>query len=159
MPGPQDAAPLLITARRLIVDADTPPIDDAAVLVDGTRIRDVGRRSEVKERSPSGHRHVDAGDRTLLPGLVDMHQHILNEGGGRHDPEGSRPRAIEQGVSNLHNALRSGVTTVRDAGSWDDELGRLMQRISRGELLAPRILPTGAPLTTPRGHAHWWGGE
>lgn len=151
---------ILVTAARVRVDADAEPIDDGAVLIEGDRIVDVLPRSQVT-LDPRATTVVDAAGLTVVPGFVDMHLHITTAGAGRLHEETDKPpdEAERQGERNLANALSWGVTTVRDAGSWDDVVLRLRDRAASGELVGPRVLPCGAPLTTPRGHLHWFGGE
>ncbi len=51
-----------------------PPIADAALLLDGPKIADIGPRREVK--APSGTKTTDLGDAILLPGLINAHCHL-----------------------------------------------------------------------------------
>lgn len=155
---------LVITASRVLADADAAPIDDAAIVVTGDRIIDVLPRTSDAVQSAltsSEALHVDWSGRTVVPGFVDAHLHITTRGAGRlHDEMGHDPEAaLENGAANLASALGWGVTTVRDAGSWDDEVLTLRDQTASGKLLGPRVLPAGAPLTTPGGHLHWFGGE
>jgi imidazolonepropionase-like amidohydrolase len=151
---------ILVTAARVRIDADAEPIDDGAVLIDGDRIVDVGPRSQIA-LDPRAATVVDAAGLTVVPGFIDMHLHITTAGAGQlHlEMDKSPDEAERQGERNLANALSWGVTTVRDAGSWDDVVLRLRDRAASGDLLAPRVMPCGAPLTTPRGHLYWFGGE
>jgi cytosine/adenosine deaminase-related metal-dependent hydrolase len=66
---------------------------------------------------------IDGTNRTLLPGLWDMHGHI-----GRWD-------AI------LHMA--AGVTGVRDMGNINDALLDLKTKVDQGTIIGPHIVPTG----------------
>ena len=55
--------------------------------------------------------------------------------------------------------VRAGITTARDlgGGAWL-ELG-IRDRIAAGEVVGPRLLCSGQPITCPGGHCHFWGGE
>jgi len=66
---------------------------------------------------------IDAGGRVLLPGLFDMHGHTGRWEGGLH--------------------LAAGVTTLRDMGNDNATLQQMLDETSRGELLAPQIVPAG----------------
>jgi len=67
---------------------------------------------------------VEAGGRVLLPGLFDMHSHVLPwEEGGLH--------------------LAAGVTTMRDMGSDNGTLQKLMAEERAGRILWPHIVPAG----------------
>src|SRR5687768_5539045 len=71
----------LITARRLIDGTGAPPVEDAALVVgeDG-RIVYAGPRAGAPTL-PSEADHLDLGDRSLLPGIVDSHVHLAFDGG------------------------------------------------------------------------------
>ena len=99
---------------------------------------------------------------TVLPGLIDCHVHMTL------DPSLFRPAdqlALAAGkvwAGMQHRALamvQAGVTTARDlgAGSWMEVA--LRERIASGDVVGPRLLCAGQPLTTPEGHCHFWGGE
>ncbi len=70
------------------------------------------------------NQQIDAGGRVLLPGLFDMHAHVVGRWGGGLD-------------------LAAGVTTVRDMGNDNATLQKLIDEIATGELLAPQIVPAG----------------
>lgn len=95
--------------------------DATTVVVEGERIVAVGRDGEVA--IPAGAEVVDAGGRTLLPGLWDMHTHVGELDGPLH--------------------LAAGVTTVRDLANDVDALAALRRSWDAGEALGPRVLPAG----------------
>src|SRR6266508_4032579 len=64
----------LFEGARLIVDADRPPIEDAALLVDNGRIVRAGRRQDVQP--PAGATRVDLRGKTVMPAIVDAHVHL-----------------------------------------------------------------------------------
>ena len=119
---------MLITARWLLTGA-TPPLQDAAVLVEGETIRDIGTRAWFAKRDISDIH--DLGDSILIPGLVNSHCHlelsalkgILPPGIGytawvkmlTGEMLGLTPQekkaGIEEGVRDL---LRGGTTTLVD---------------------------------------------
>ncbi len=66
---------------------------------------------------------VDAGGRTLLPGLFDMHAHESATGAPLH--------------------VAAGVTTVRDMANDNKFLADLIARIEAGKTLGARIVPAG----------------
>src|SRR5262245_35971215 len=70
---PQAAATLFVGAR-LIADADRPPIEDAAWIVENERIVKVGRRSEVQ--APVGAARIDLTGKTVMPVIVNAHGHV-----------------------------------------------------------------------------------
>ncbi|MBO0773306.1 MAG: hypothetical protein J2P35_17765, partial [Actinobacteria bacterium] len=67
---------LWLTGARLFDGTGGGLRDGAAVLVEDGVIRRVGRASEP---CPEGARLLDAGQRTIMPGLIEAHTHILSE--------------------------------------------------------------------------------
>jgi imidazolonepropionase-like amidohydrolase len=55
--------------------------------------------------------------------------------------------------------LRAGITTARDLGGGTFLELELRDRIHAGALQGPRLLCAGQPITSPRGHCWFWGGE
>jgi imidazolonepropionase-like amidohydrolase len=124
------------------------------VLVD-----DVGAILEVRpvQPAPDGVELVDHGPgTTLLPGLVDGHQHLS---------WGCQPNAVDglpedvsaqrlQALVNARRALAGGVTTVQDLGDSDYAVVEVRDGGRRDRSL-PRILASGPPITTPGGHCHF----
>ena len=122
-------------------------------------VEDGGRVIEVRpvQPAPGGAQVVDHGPgTTLLPGLVDGHQH-LSWGctpnaldGIPDDPAAQRAQAI----ANARRALAGGVTTVQDLGDSDYAVVEVRDG-TRGDLTLPRILASGPPITTAGGHCHF----
>ncbi len=127
------------------------------VFVDDGRI--VGVESTTAD-IPRGCRVLDRPTATVLPGLVDAHVHLLADSGpgaldrlaGYSDDDCAR--VIEQ---TLRVTLSSGVTTVRDMG--DRNYAVLEWRTQHAGAVAPTIVASGPPITTPRGHCANMGGE
>jgi imidazolonepropionase-like amidohydrolase len=71
----------VLHAQRMLDVRNGRMIEDAVVLVADGHIRAAGARAAVAV--PAGARWIELGDRTLLPGLFDMHVH-LSIGGPHH---------------------------------------------------------------------------
>jgi imidazolonepropionase-like amidohydrolase len=141
----------LRAARMLDVERGT-IVADPVVVVEGERIRSVGR--EV----PEGARVVDLGDVTLLPGLIDMHTHLSV--GRSNDPTVKPPRrfgngpldATLQAAVNARATLLAGFTSVRECGANDFIDVALERAIERGAAIGPRITPSGYQISMTGGH-------
>lgn len=106
---------------------------------------------------------IDIGGRTVLPGLIDAHCHVLSDterspGFGPPPPrhgEPPRPAALGHYVLAAAAAriLASGFTTVRDVGSYDDEASVLKLAVQMEIVPGPRILTCGriVSATSPGG--------
>jgi imidazolonepropionase-like amidohydrolase len=95
-------------------------------------------------------RRIDAGGRTLLPGLVDAHVHAALTSMDLA-ALGRRPEtriAIEAKL-NLERMLRRGFTTVRDAGGLD---AGIQQAARAGLIRGPRIFRSGRVISQTGGH-------
>jgi len=135
---------------------------DAAVeIVDG-RIESVGSAASLPSDIASTHDLCDLGDVSLLPGFVETHIHM-------HFPtapdyrEISKPEPVERSLIRATAAMRSlllsGVTMARDTGSREDVALAIRSAVRDGVIPGPRLLVTGAPITTTAGHYWFLGGE
>jgi imidazolonepropionase-like amidohydrolase len=76
-PSQPPAAPsnaILFEGARLIVGDGSPPVDNAAFLVENDRFIRVGRKGELE--LPAGAARVDLTGKTVMPALVDLHSHL-----------------------------------------------------------------------------------
>ena len=64
-----------ILTARYVVPISSEPIEYGAVVIDGSEIRRVGKKSEI-EREFAGMETEDLGDAAILPGLVNCHSHL-----------------------------------------------------------------------------------
>jgi imidazolonepropionase-like amidohydrolase len=63
------------------------------------------------------------------------------------------------GAASAERFLRAGVTTIFDCGARGNTAFRIRDAVNKGLVLGPRTLVSGRPITPPRGHCWWWGGE
>lgn len=109
-----------------------------------------------------GHRgrSIDCGGLTAVPGLIDAHVHLELNPDQRKAPEKQAgEERLPQMAERAEAMLRAGITTGRDlgGGAWLEL--NIRDRINAGELLGPRLLCAGQPITSVGGHCHFWGGE
>ncbi|MDQ1697771.1 MAG: hypothetical protein QOJ03_3124 [Frankiaceae bacterium] len=125
-------------------------VSDAVVVIDGSRIQAVG------SDAPPGVDVEDLGDVTLMPGLIDTHQHLCFDGSGPLEEQvGGVPdeALLERARGNALRALLAGITTIRDLGDRD-----FVTLPLRGTPGLPTILVAGPPLTRDAGHCWYLGG-
>lgn len=132
---PLFAQTLAITGA-LVVDGTGAPPRAATVIVQEGRIAAVGEGIQP----PAGATLIDARGKTLLPGLADLHTHLLASGGGKDLDWGK--------VLKLY--LANGITTVADMSTYPEQF-EPMRELIRGGLPAPRLLMAGR-FSTPGGH-------
>jgi imidazolonepropionase-like amidohydrolase len=160
----QPAAPVtLVKAGRLLDPRTGTVLTPAAVLIEGEKIKQVGRFSQIG--TPAGAKIIDLGTATLLPGLIDGHTHlfldviVLPEAeqdrhyNGLFSPElllaivESPNKRFSIGAQHAREDLESGITTVRSLGhSGVDGDTDLRDAIIAGRLPGPRILACGRKL-------------
>ncbi|HET8989470.1 MAG TPA: amidohydrolase family protein [Humibacillus sp.] len=131
------------------------PVD---VILDGSHVIEVAPWRE----HGSGVAVEDLGDATLLPGLIDAHQHLSWDCSpdpfGWHDAS-DNATLLETARANARRALAAGITTVRDLGARGRVSLQLRDELAADRVAGPRILAAGPALTTPGGHCHFLGGE
>jgi imidazolonepropionase-like amidohydrolase len=119
------------------------------VLVRGNRIERISSASFALDPTAGGV-VIDGGGRTLMPGLIDAHWHMMLA-----RPRFSELLTVDLGYLNVLGAaeatatLMRGFTTVRDVGGPTFGLKRA---IDEGVLPGPRIYPSGAMITVTSGH-------
>jgi len=143
----------VITAAHMLDVVSGKTVDYPAIFVgsDG-RITNIADARTV--RWGADVRHIDLGERTLLPGLIDMHVHLtsLAEVGGYQALRYTDSFWTVVGVANAKTTLDAGFTTVRNVGSADFEDVGLKQAIEGGYIPGPRIIPAGWAIGATGGH-------
>lgn len=144
-----DALPLTLFTNVHVFDGvNEARIENANVLVEGNLIKTVS--TDVIE--PGDAAVIDGGGRTLMPGLVEGHAHLMLMGPSLPAMEANmtwEDFAIH-GTKMSEMYLMQGFTTVRDAGGANAGLQRA---INAGTIIGPRIYPSGAFLGSRGGHA------
>ena len=152
----------LIRAARMIDGLGPRPVDDAAVLVEGSRISRIGRSQDVAAPPGAPVEEYDYPTGTVLPGLVDVHCHFNYLGDGVHTDEVmelSDDVLLMRSLMTARAHLESGVTTARENGSKHDTGFSLREGLRLGLAKGPRLLPCGNPITVTGGHMWQMGGE
>ncbi len=140
-----DAKPTLALVGGRIIDGyEGTPIDDGVVLIAGERILAVGPRSRIAV--PAGTPTIDTRGMSVLPGLADMHVHLMIVGHGdyRHWDTAYRARfRAEIMPAAARQLLESGVTFARELGAELEDILTVRERINKGEIPGPRLFVSG----------------
>ena len=133
-----------------------------AVVAAGARIDAVLPAGSLPSDAAQTHELHDLGDASVLPGFIETHIHM-------HFPSPldyrdiARPEPVERMIiratANMRRLLMSGATTARDTGSRDDVALAVRDAVRDGIAPGPRLLITGAPITTTGGHYWFLGAE
>jgi imidazolonepropionase-like amidohydrolase len=151
---PDAKVTLALVGGRIVDGYEGRPIDDGVVLIAGERIAAVGRRSEV--RVPESATTIDTRGMTVLPGLADMHVHLMILGHGNYEQwEKYRPRFRDEIMPAAAKQLvTSGVTFARDLGAPLEDVLHVKRRIEKGEIPGPRLFVSG-PFIQHRPYNEW----
>jgi len=149
---PPDVKSIAIKAGRLLDVRTGNVTPDAVILVEGDRIARVGGAV------PAGVPLIDLSGLTVLPGLIDAHDHILGNPKDWSSTSGLRtsaPAAAIWGVHNVQVLLDHGFTVVRDACEnigWEYGQIALRNSIQKGLVRGPRIAAAGSCISLTGGH-------
>ena len=149
---------LLIAAKRLFDGSGDSILEDPLVEVSAGRIVGV-----TQGRPPAeGSDVVDLGDVTLLPGLIDVHQHLAFDASAEPlaglAADDDATLLLRMRLAALR-ALSGGVTTLRDLGDRNYVSLTLRDWFRSGAEVGPEILTAGPPITITGGHCWFLGGE
>ncbi|WNJ91823.1 amidohydrolase family protein [Bosea sp. 685] len=143
------ASTLFTNAR--IVDGSAPEAGaPVSVLVEGNTIREVG-----KSVTSAKAKTVDLKGKTLMPGLIDAHVHVV-AGVADLGKNALLPDSLVTARSFviMREMLLRGFTTVRDVGGADFGL---KQATEEGHFPTPRLVISGKALSQTGGHADFRG--
>lgn len=142
---------------------DMEPVSGKAILVDGRKITEITDSLQ----SLNGYEVVDLGGHYIMPGLINMHVHLLGNGGdGKPQKPKDYTKMVDRLFSNPITAavthkmvadfakieLMSGVTTIRTVGGLRDLDTKVRDEIRAGKRQGPRILAANEGISVPGGH-------
>jgi len=141
-----DAATTIIHAGTLLaVPGQQPQSAKTLVLVDD-RISQVLDGYQNPADIAEDAQLIDLKDAFVMPGLMDMHVHLQGELGPQNDSEDlkySSQLVQMQSLMFAQRTLQAGFTTLRDAGSREQEMYAVRDAINRGWVDGPRIIAAG----------------
>jgi imidazolonepropionase-like amidohydrolase len=170
----------VVVGGRLVDGTGAEPLDDSVVVIEGKRIKAVGKEGEVDV--PAGAEVIDASGKTVMPGLIEAHTHPVRvpQVETRRYPfslSSSPVMALFGAAQIFRNFLEFGITTVRILhpaipnapelrGEW---LVALRTAAELGLIPGPRVVAAGVVLPTG-GHFQamvpprimppgWWGAD
>ena len=153
MTAAANAATYAIQSGHLIVDAAQPERGASTVIVDGGRIT----RIDNGFTAPPGAIVVDERERTVMPGMTDVHVHLTGTSGvpwyQGFTQKYSVPYEATVGLTHALEMAQGGFTTVRDLGGDTSAVIAVRDAVAEGRFPGPRIKVAGAPLSIIGGHA------
>lgn len=144
----------VLAARWIIDGTGRPPIEDGRILVSDNIIVAVADAREVQ--NPAGAEVLDLGDVTLMPGMIDVHNHLsldMSRGDVEAQLKASEADRLIHGIQLLRRNLRAGITTMRLCGESRNYIDVSCKRaVEDGRLYGPRLLVSGKAVTSSHGH-------
>lgn len=137
-----DASSYALDNLSVIDGTGTGVVRNQTVLVQNGKIAAIGSNVSV----PAGVKRIDAAGKTLIPGIIGMHNHTFYT---------TSQRRIQLDVTAPLLYLASGVTTIRTTGSYApySEI-ELKSAIQKGERVGPNMYITGPYLTGGEGYTY-----
>lgn len=147
----------LLFKGGLVFDGKDQLLEDQAVLIEADRIEDIGPLSGFEGFSGEV---IDTSGATLMPGLSDCHVHLCFQGTADPFVTVSRqtPGQITlTALANARQALRRGITRLRDCGGKDYLEFAVRDAIRSGDFQGPVILASGRMICMTGGHGNRMG--
>jgi imidazolonepropionase-like amidohydrolase len=147
----QQRATILHAARLLDIESGR-IVTPGEILVEGERIVEAG----ASVTRPAGAKTVDLGDRTLMPGLIDVHVHLFLHPGAEdlQTVEESVPERTIIATLAARDDLMAGFTAERDMGTEGAGAADTAVRnaINKGLIPGPRLRISGNAIDILGGH-------
>jgi len=132
----------LYEGGRLVPGDHSPVIERSAILVEGSRIIEVGSHGQLK--APASVRRVDLSGKTIIPALIATHVHPGFQSGATYTANNYTSDTI---INDLNRALYFGVSVAQSQGI---ETGDLMYQV-RADQQAGKLAPTARLMVAGRG--------
>lgn len=126
---------------RVIDGTGAAPLADQTILIESGALREIGKTVSV----PAGARAIDLNGRTVIPGLVGMHDHLFYPAASGQGPVAGAPALYgEMGFSFPRLYLAGGVTSLRTTGSLEPYTDLSLKKlIDTGRMPGPKLHITG----------------
>src|SRR5262245_29150888 len=149
-------AKLALVGGMLLDGYEAGPIHRAAVLIDGERIVRVGPAAEIA--IPPDYTVVDTSGRTMMPGMIELHGHLIILGHGNYNTwfpwiakNGGSKMLTKVMETSARQLLNAGITSAVDLGAPLAESLSIRDRINKGEIPGPRMSMAGPWITRASG--------
>lgn len=147
---------LLVRNARIIDGQGGKPRENHSILIEGEKISRIAPDSDFSPKELESHEIIDATGKSVIPGIIDMHQHFIFK--GTYGPLWGQfklpvPVLTTRAIRGALATLRSGITTVRELGSLAGISQCLKYMIEHKFILGPRIFSAGQALGITGTHA------
>jgi imidazolonepropionase-like amidohydrolase len=145
-PAPQAKPGKLVAmvGGRLIDGFGGKPLENSVILIEGERIRAIGQVGALAV--PAGAQIISTEGMSVLPGLWDMHVHLMINGHADYDHwDKTYPAQFEKVImpSSAKQLLLAGVTSARDLGAPLEASINVRNAINAGKIPGPTLYVSG----------------
>jgi len=152
--APAYAETIVIDAGSVIMDASSDPTGPATIIVEDGVITQIVLDGEAAT-VPEGAVTIDLSDKTVLPGLIDLHTHLSGDPSGEFWRGATTPPEYYTLIAakNARITALAGFTTVRDLGSRTDQVTQMLRRATaEGLVPGPRVVTSARTIAIIGGH-------
>ncbi|MEM6267625.1 MAG: amidohydrolase family protein [Pseudomonadota bacterium] len=158
---PAVAQVMAIRAGSVLVDAESELTGPALIVVEDGKVREIitdpadRAQADAELAAQAETQFIDLSDKTVLPGLIDLHTHLSGDPSGEFWRAATNPPEHYTLIA-AKNALitaRAGFTTVRDLGSRTDQVTQALRRATaEGIVPGPRVITSARTIAIIGGH-------
>lgn len=148
---PTQARRIVLRAARVFDGHADVPRPGCAVIIEGNRITALMDESPALADAEAVGWVIELGDVTLMPGMADLHTHLTAWANRWPRPYDPGTRYAFQACANLAAAVSTGVTTIRDVGSFEDIAVAARDAVELGVIEGPRVIPCRKAVTITGG--------
>ncbi|MBN3519358.1 amidohydrolase family protein [Algoriphagus lutimaris] len=150
----QQKDPIILIKNANVFDGvNEQLLEGVDVLIEKNLVKTIGKNLSASNDATV----IDAGGRTVIPGLIDAHWHTTyayTPAAVLFANQGDMPEVAIRSMTGAEKTLLRGFTTVRDPGGNPFAIKKL---IDSGEYPGHRILPSGPFMSPTSGHADYYG--
>lgn len=147
---------MLILGGALFDGVSGKVVEDSGIEVVDGRIGRVGRRADFGA-TDSSRRVIDATGKFVMPGLINMHDHLILKyalGSPYLATQRPAPELMIHAIRVAAVTLAQGITTIRDMGTTNRIALSVRDAVADGTIPGPRIIACNQPLAVTGGHAY-----
>lgn len=161
--SPATAEVIYVKAGSVITDVDSAPLGPTLIVIEDGRIVELlPVESAQAQEAVAGlvaenamARFTDLSDKTVLPGLIDLHTHLSGDPSGEFWRAATTPPEYFTLIAakNARLTALAGFTTIRDLGSRSDQVTQALRTATeQGLVPGPRVITAGRTIAIVGGH-------